>query len=511
MYKIGELSQLCGIPVKTLRYYDSEGLLVPDEVDRFTGYRYYSAAKLADCNRIILLKKLGFSLDEIREHLRADEPEDTLALFDAKQRELRGVIDRAENQLKQLERIRQIVTQGEKKMFDMVIKSSDSIHVAGLRRVYDSKADAYAEIERIRRTLPKSVLGRRNVLINYETDYRENGFDLTACVEVTGRVPASCGLEDKTITLNGNVAVLVCRQEELDEAYRAMTERLAETPAQIVGAFYEIAHEDGTVELKVPVCRLSAPAQDVDDAWDGSFENDPDAVGMWEFVDLVPSEEQYSQGTAKYTDRANIWLKKLCFLPGGKGYWIMKGWTKGCFFQSFGYPKHTYAQTYRIEERGGEKLMFVAMKDRWHTVRGGQPLIYVYRQIDSLEHTEKELRVRDNIDLPFISDDAAIGAWTVCDCVKDPEGYHPEKPEWSGEPFWKSVVFDADGKVTQRLGDNDWVCKWTKGCVIDEKRETASAYLMKEYGGKDYLFIEWKSGDYVYGGRVSGWYVFIRA
>ena len=46
MYKIGELSRLCRIPVKTLRYYDNEGLLVADEIDRFTGYRYYSAACL---------------------------------------------------------------------------------------------------------------------------------------------------------------------------------------------------------------------------------------------------------------------------------------------------------------------------------------------------------------------------------------------------------------------------------------------------------------------------------
>ncbi len=34
MYKIGELSKLCQLPVKTLRYYDSIGLLVPDEIDR---------------------------------------------------------------------------------------------------------------------------------------------------------------------------------------------------------------------------------------------------------------------------------------------------------------------------------------------------------------------------------------------------------------------------------------------------------------------------------------------
>ena len=68
MYKIGELSPLCRIPVKTLRFYDREGLLVPDEIDRFTGYRYYSAARIADCNRIISFKELGFSLEEIKNH-----------------------------------------------------------------------------------------------------------------------------------------------------------------------------------------------------------------------------------------------------------------------------------------------------------------------------------------------------------------------------------------------------------------------------------------------------------
>ena len=80
MYKIGELSRLCHLPVKTLRYYDSEGLLVPDEIDKFTGYRYYSAARIADCNRIIALKELGFSLNEIKQHLQADSSDDLLAL-----------------------------------------------------------------------------------------------------------------------------------------------------------------------------------------------------------------------------------------------------------------------------------------------------------------------------------------------------------------------------------------------------------------------------------------------
>ena len=56
MYRIGELSKLCNISVKALRYYDAQGLLIPDKIDKFTGYRYYSASKLVDCYRIIALK-----------------------------------------------------------------------------------------------------------------------------------------------------------------------------------------------------------------------------------------------------------------------------------------------------------------------------------------------------------------------------------------------------------------------------------------------------------------------
>ena len=53
MYKIGELSALCRIPVKTLRFYDSEGILTTVYIDNFTGYRYYSAAQLSDCYKIV--------------------------------------------------------------------------------------------------------------------------------------------------------------------------------------------------------------------------------------------------------------------------------------------------------------------------------------------------------------------------------------------------------------------------------------------------------------------------
>src|SRR5215203_5351495 len=69
MIKIGEFSKLVQVPVATLRYYDQMGLLKPIEVDRFTGYRYYSVSQLPRLNRILALRGLGFTLEQIAEAL----------------------------------------------------------------------------------------------------------------------------------------------------------------------------------------------------------------------------------------------------------------------------------------------------------------------------------------------------------------------------------------------------------------------------------------------------------
>lgn len=66
-FKIGEFSKLNRISVKTLRHYDEIGLLKPHEVDDWTGYRYYDASQFQKVSAILYLKKLRFSLEEIRE------------------------------------------------------------------------------------------------------------------------------------------------------------------------------------------------------------------------------------------------------------------------------------------------------------------------------------------------------------------------------------------------------------------------------------------------------------
>lgn len=68
VYKIGDFSNITGISISTLRYYDEIGLLKPEMVDQFTNYRFYTEDNVNEASSITLFKKLGFTLDEIMEY-----------------------------------------------------------------------------------------------------------------------------------------------------------------------------------------------------------------------------------------------------------------------------------------------------------------------------------------------------------------------------------------------------------------------------------------------------------
>lgn len=64
-YSIGKVSTLCNVPIKTLRYYDNIGLLVPDYRDSDSNYRYYTQDQILTLFIIRKLKHLGIPLKEI--------------------------------------------------------------------------------------------------------------------------------------------------------------------------------------------------------------------------------------------------------------------------------------------------------------------------------------------------------------------------------------------------------------------------------------------------------------
>ncbi|MEG1720777.1 MAG: MerR family transcriptional regulator [Pseudoflavonifractor sp.] len=86
LFRIGEVAKLFGMNLRTLRYYDQIGLLVPIYTDPDTRYRYYSTEQFERLNTIRYLRAQGVTLEEVAAQLQRRSPEQVLDLFRRQQK-----------------------------------------------------------------------------------------------------------------------------------------------------------------------------------------------------------------------------------------------------------------------------------------------------------------------------------------------------------------------------------------------------------------------------------------
>jgi hypothetical protein len=111
---------------------------------------------------------------------------------------------------------------------------------------------------------------------------------------------------------------------------------------------------------------------------------------------------------------------------------------------------------------------------------------------------------RDNIDLPFVNDPEVIGQWQSIDFVQAIGDFNPARRSMKGDLFLKGVTFLEEGKTSLPW----WT--WTKGVVIHHGDQTASHYEIRKVDDREYLFLEWKSGDFTILGKRPPYYVLQR-
>ena len=102
MYRIGEFSKIVNLPIRTLRYYNEIGLLIPEEVDCFSNYRYYSDYNIEEANKIEKYKNAGFTLEEIRDNFE-NITED---VYLQKKLELYEKMEKIAKQIKELDNLK---------------------------------------------------------------------------------------------------------------------------------------------------------------------------------------------------------------------------------------------------------------------------------------------------------------------------------------------------------------------------------------------------------------------
>lgn len=114
LFSIGEVSKFQNISKQTLIFYDKIGLFRPAYVDPENGYRYYSSGQIDYLDTIMIMKRIGFSLAEIREHMRDYNIDSSLAALsrqvtsiDSQIRELRLIRSRLVHRCEQMERAKE--------------------------------------------------------------------------------------------------------------------------------------------------------------------------------------------------------------------------------------------------------------------------------------------------------------------------------------------------------------------------------------------------------------------
>ncbi|MDF2542444.1 MAG: peptidase BlaR1 [Herbinix sp.] len=427
--RIGEFAEICDTKISVLRHYDKEGLLLPEFIDRITGYRYYSANQVVDFKKITALKQAGFSLKEIKSILsKSDNTKVILDNISRKKTELMRL-------LSNLEEAKNIMLGAENMQNAIIIENESGVEM--------------------RLSVNNPVMNFRDV----------------------------CEMLEKEVN-------------RLDY--------------QRISGFRTYGERDSDwLVIAVDVIKLNQEVKVLNDNIQIPFEYD-DVVGKWEVVgDFAVKDDFYAGSKTNEAFYGDV-KKQIYFLPRGERYWCY-GWTKGLLIIETG--DGTSVNPYEVEEHNGQRYMFIQSKSYYYR-RGGMPTVLVLRQLDRNSYRKQDITRYDHIDMPYVPDKNVLGKWKAIYYLRSIEEFDPNNKEDEERLFFKRIEFLEEGNCTSLYGNNtiegDQMQVWTKGYILRKWDRTACAYELRVDNDKDYLIIEWKSGDYCWGGYDTDYYVFVR-
>lgn len=273
MFKIGDFSKLSRVPVSALRYYADIGLLEPLHIDEATNYRYYSLDQLPRLNRILALKDLGLSLEQIKQVLHETlEASEIRGMLRLKEAELQAELADREARLARVQaRLKSIEMEDTMPDQEVILKSIDSQWGLSLREIVplpQSVEHLFMEIypglmeNQIEVTSPPFT-------IFYDNEFKDQNLDIEVVFPIANKV-------DTVLTLDGERNVTV-RQlasipkvasiihtgdfDTLMETYTVIGKWIEANKYQIVGPIREIylrppgmnEDEAGITEIQFPV------------------------------------------------------------------------------------------------------------------------------------------------------------------------------------------------------------------------------------------------------------------
>ncbi len=221
-----------------------------------------------------------------------------------------------------------------------------------------------------------------------------------------------------------------------------------------------------------------------------AFINDEKAIGKWSLIGLAKNEDDLNKG--KFLDE-DIIIKEIYLMDEGQEYWVI-AWTKGTIYIN--------NEPYSYEIKNNK--MFINLTGLY----GEDKKIAIYEKVDDKHYTTEEIMHLDNTDVPFVEDIKLVGLWKSLGIVENKDNFNLLNIDSDGIINHLSFFPNGEGNITFN-SNNSRSISYTNGFVKDLCiKGTMCAYEIKKIEEKDYLIIEWKSGDYVFGGFINCYYVF---
>ena len=249
MFKIGEFSKLSMLSVRMLRHYDAQGLLTPEQVDAFTGYRYYGADQLARADRIRVLRDLGFGVAAIGEILaRYDDPETLKNYLTVRLREMQGEFSELGARLHSLETtIERLGKDGTAMNYAVNVKEIPEMQAACLRDVIH----AYEQEGELWQRLYGALAGKNvqfaspayTMAVFYDEGFKEQDVDVEIRAAVEGVYPDAGEVHFRKIpAVTVASAVMKGSYDQVSAVCGAIGEWIEQNGYRMNGPMFNIYH-----------------------------------------------------------------------------------------------------------------------------------------------------------------------------------------------------------------------------------------------------------------------------
>jgi len=187
MFSIGDFSRITKLSLKALHLYHEKGILIPADIDKYTGYRYYDRTNIEKARVIIYLKNMEFSLKQINEILsNYNDDSEILDFLELQKQKIADKLNQYKNIVSSINQIinqeREITMSLEKSKFEVEEKELKSVLIASIR--YKGKySDCGIAFGKIGKSFGKYICGKPLDLY-YDEEYVENGADIESCMPV---------------------------------------------------------------------------------------------------------------------------------------------------------------------------------------------------------------------------------------------------------------------------------------------------------------------------------------